>query len=267
MWKDMLKGFIKDVAKEVKESYEEIKEDVKDANIGEELKNFGKEIKAEFMPEKENADTTQATAGAVTGSAISMPNANTASQPVKVEAETPKKAPEAPVGLEAADAECALNVPAEDGERGEITCLNEKTYSYLLPKDAGFVDLGDCHAAEIHQAYGFGKEINYEYDVMIYYSIAPEFDCEIKESDVKAAYTRYDSAPTRSKLMSVEHPLFTHAYLFETPKKYRITYLTQLDEYELLGCELVLRKSGGDEAWKNKMIEEFKRFAGSCREV
>ena len=41
MWKDMLKGFIMDVAKEVKESYEEIKEDVKDANIGEELKNFG----------------------------------------------------------------------------------------------------------------------------------------------------------------------------------------------------------------------------------
>lgn len=41
----------------------------------------------------------------------------------------------------------------------------------------------------------------------------------------------------------------------------------QLGEYELLGCELILRKSGGDDAWMAKMIEEFKRFAGSCREV
>lgn len=258
MWKDMLKGFIKDVAKEVKESYEEIKEDVKDANIGEELKNFGKEIKAEFMPDSEKAESS-ATA---TTSAEAQ-----ASQTVKAEAETMNKAPEAPVGLEAADAECALDVPAEDGERGEFSCLNEKTYSYLVPKDAGFVDEGDCGAAEIHQAYGCGKEINYERDVVFCFSIAAEFDCEIKESGAKAAYTRYDSAPTRSKLMTVEHPLFTHAYLFETPKKYRITYLKQLGEYELLGCELVLRKSGGDEAWMRKMIEEFKRFAGSCREV
>jgi hypothetical protein len=67
--------------------------------------------------------------------------------------------------------------------------------------------------------------------------------------------------------MTVEHPVFTHVYLFETPKKYRLTYLKQVDEYELLGCELVLRKSGGDDAWKETMIEEFKRFAGSCREV
>ena len=242
MWKDMLKGFIKDVAKEVKESYEEIKEDVKDANIGEELKNFGKEIKAEFMPDSEKAES----------SATATTSAETqASQSVKAEAVTPKKAPEAPVGLEAADAECALDVPAEDGERGEFTCLDE----------------GDCGAAEIHQAYGCGKEINYERDVVFYFSIAAEFDCEIKESGAKAAYTRYDSAPTRSKLMTVEHPLFTHAYLFDTPKKYRITYLKQLGEHELLGCELILRKSGGDDTWKTKMIEEFKRFAGSCREV
>jgi len=258
MWKDMLKGFIKDVAKEVKESYEEIKEDVKDANIGEELKNIGKEIKAEFMPENEKAESS----AAATTSAEAQ-----ASQPVKAEAETTKKAPEVPVGLETADAECALTVPAEDGERGEFTCLNEKTYSYLLPKDAGFVDEGDCGAAEIHQAYGFGREINYERDAVFYFSIAPEFDCEIKESGAKAAYTRYDSAPTRSKLMTVDHPLFTHAYLFETPKKYRITYLKQLGEYELLGCELILRKSGGDDAWKAKMVDEFKRLAGSCREV
>lgn len=267
MWKDMLKGFLKNVAEEVKDAYEDIKEDVKEAKIGEELKNLGKEIKAEFMPENEKSDAVQTTAGTVTGSAINMPNPDAASQTVKVETEALKKAPEAPAELEAADAECALDVPAEDGERGEFTCLNEMTYSYLLPKDAGFLDKGDCGAAEIHQAYGFGKEVNYEYDAMIYYSIAPEFDCEIKENRAKAAYTRYDSAPTRSKLMTVDHPLFTHAYLFETPKKYRITYLKQLDEYELLGCELILKKSGGDDAWKEKMIAEFKRFAGSCREV
>lgn len=258
MWKDMLKGFLKNVAEEVKDAYEDVKDEVKEANIGEKLKKVGEELKAEFMPDNEKSE---ASATATTSAEAQ------ASRTIKVEAETPKKAPEAPVGLEAADAECALTVPAEDGERGEFTCLNEKTYSYLLPMDVGFIDKGDCHAAEIHQAYGYGKMVNYEYDAMICFSIAPEFDCEIKESRAKAAYSRYDSAPSRSKLMTVEHPLFTHAYLFETPKKYRITYLKQLGEYELLGCELILRKSGGDEAWRAKMIEEFKRFAGSCREV
>lgn len=258
MWKDMLKGFLKNVAEEVKDAYEDVKEEVKEANIGEQLKKVGEELKAEFLSENEKSGTTQPTAGAVTGSAINTTPVQTASQPIKADV---------PAVLEVADAECALSVPAEDGQRGEFTCLNEKTYSYLIPKDAGFVDEGDSGAAEIHQAYGYGNLVNYEYDAMICFSIAGEFDCEIKESRAKAAYTRYDSAPSRSKLMTVEHPLFTHAYLFETPKKYRITYLKQLGEYELLGCELILRKSGGDEVWKTKMIEEFKRFAGSCREV
>ena len=131
----------------------------------------------------------------------------------------------------------------------------------------GFIDEGTCHTAEIHQAYGFGKEINYSRDMMMYFSIAPEFDCEIKESRPKAAFARYDGAPTRSGLTTVEHPFFTHAYLFENSKIYRISYLKQMSESEILACELALKKSGGDAAWKAKMIEEFKRFAGSCREV
>lgn len=245
MFKNFLKG-LKDVC-----------DDLMDSNVGEELKKAGRELKAQFLQEDETTGSTQTTSGESSTSTI---NATTATVSRPANAETTAV-------LETADAECALTVPTEDGERGEFTCLNEKTYSYLLPKDPGFVDEGDCGAAEIHQAYGCGREINYERDAVICFSIAGEFDCEIKESRANAAYTRYDSAPTRSKLMTIEHPLFTHAYLFETPKKYRITYLKQLEEYELLGCELILRKSGGDDAWKAKMIEEFKRFAGSCREV
>ena len=259
MWKDMLKGVIKNVAKEVMESYEDIKEDVKDGNIADGLKNLGKDIMSEFLPENEKSATTQSSAGSSINNTSNSTPVQPSSQPVKAATVTLEV-------LVAADDECALTVPEDDGERGDFTSLNEKTFSFLIPKDEGFVDEGNCHAAEIHQAYGFGREINYEYDATILYTIASEFDCEIKESRAKAAYTRYDSAPTRSKLMTVEHPIFTHVYLFETPKKYRITYLKQLAEYELLGCELILRKSGGDETWKNKMIAEFKRFAGSCRE-
>lgn len=245
MFKNFLKG-LKDVC-----------DDLMDSNVGEELKKAGRELKAQLLQEDESSGATQTTSGESSTSTINATTA-TVSRPANTETAAV---------LETSDDECALAVPAEDGERGEFTCLNEKTYSYLLPKDPGFVDEGDCGAAEIHQAYGFGREINYERDAVFYFSIAPEFDCEIKESRAKAAYSRYDSAPTRSKLMTVDHPLFTHAYLFETPKKYRITYLKQLGEYELLGCELILRKSGGDDAWKAKMIEEFKRLAGSCREV
>ncbi len=245
MFKNFLKG-LKDVC-----------DDLMDSNVGEELKKAGRELKAQLLQEDESTGSTQTTSGDSSASTINTTTA-TGSRPANTETAA---------ALETVDAECALTVPAEDGPRGEFSGLDEKTYSYLIPKDEGFIDEGNCHAAEIHQAYGFGREINYERDVMFVFSIAGEFDCEIKESRAKAAYTRYDSAPTRSKLMTVEHPVFTHAYLFDTPKKYRITYLKKLGEYELLGCELILRKSGGDEAWKAKMIEEFKRFAGSCREV
>lgn len=291
MWKDKLKGLFNGVCKGVEDACEDVKEKVEKAEIGDKLKKFGEDVKEEVEKahigetlkkvgndikegvEKTNIGEklkkagdeikTQFTpSGAGQGASASNGKDDIIDAPAVV-----IDVPEAPAVLEAADTECALTVPAEDGERGEFTCLNEKTYSFLIPKDSGFVDEGNCHAAEIHQAYGFGKEINYERDVMFVFSIAGEFDCEIKESGAKAAYTRYDSAPTRSKLMTVEHPLFTHAYLFETSKKYRITYLKQLSEDELLGCELILRKSGGDEAWKEQMIAEFKRFAGSCREV
>ena len=245
MFKNFLKG-LKDVC-----------DDLMDSNVGEELKKAGRELKAQLLQEEESTGSMQTTSGDSSVSTINTTTA-TGSRPTNTETSAT---------LETADAECALTVPAEDGPRGEFSGLDEKTYSYLIPKDEGFVDEGNCHAAEIHQAYGFGREINYERDVMFVFYIAGEFDCEIKETRAKAAYTRYDSAPTRSKLMTVEHPVFTHAYVFDTPKKYRITYLKKLGEYELLGCELILRKSGGDEAWKAKMIEEFKRFAGSCREV
>ena len=250
MWKDMLKKLVKGVSEEAKEIYEDAKEEITEGNIGEKLEKVGEELKEQLLQEEDGEEGTSAAAETSVSHEPAVTNASASGQT-----------------LVSADKECALAVPEEDGPRGEFTGLNEKTYSYLIPKDPGFVDEGNCGAAEIHQAYGCGREINYERDAVFYYSIAPEFDCEIKESRAKAAYSRYDSAPTRSKLMEIEHPLFTHAYLFDTPKKYRITYLKQLGEHELLGCELILRKSGGDEAWKTKMIEEFKRFAGSCREV
>ncbi len=254
MFKNFLKGL------------KEVCDDLMDSNVGEELKKAGRELKAQLLQEDGSSDTVQTAEGSASAASSTVTQTGSATAST-ASVESTTKAPEAPVTYEAGDEEVALSVPAEDGERGEFTCMNEKTYSYLIPKDEGFIDEGNCHAAEIHQAYGFGREINYERDVMFVFSIAGEFDCEIKEGRAKAAYTRYDSAPTRSKLMTVEHPVFTHAYVFDTPKKYRITYLKKLGEYELLGCELILRKSGGDDAWKAKMIEEFKRLAGSCREV
>lgn len=242
MFKSMLKGLLKKVG-----------EEVMDSTIGDKLRQAEAEVNAQFAKEVNEQKTS--------GSSTYVAPNHTAFD----------EAPSASTSQTAAVAditeECALTVPAEDGERGEFTGLDEKTYSYLLPKDEGFIDEGTCHTAEIHQAYGFGKEINYSRDMMMYFSIAPEFDCEIKESRPKAAFARYDGAPTRSGLTTVEHPFFTHAYLFENSKIYRISYLKQMSESEILACELALKKSGGDASWKAKMIEEFKRFAGSCREV
>lgn len=242
MFKSMLKGLLKKVG-----------EEVMDSTIGDKLRQAEAEVNAQFAKEVNEQKTS--------GSSTYVAPNHTAFD----------EAPSASTSQTAAVAdiaeECALTVPAEDGERGEFTGLDEKTYSYLLPKDEGFIDEGTCHTAEIHQAYGFGKEINYSRDMMMYFSIAPEFDCEIKESRPKAAFARYDGAPTRSGLTTVEHPFFTHAYLFENSKIYRISYLKQMSESEILACELALKKSGGDADWKAKMIAEFKRFAGSCREV
>lgn len=243
MFKSMLKGLLKKVG-----------EEVMDSSIGDKLRQAEAEVNAQLAKEmnEKKASGSSSTYVAPNHTAFDEAPSASASQTV--------------VGVDITE-ECALTVPAEDGARGDFIGLSEKTYSYLLPKDEGFVDEGTCHTAEIHQAYGFGKEINYTRDMMMYFSIAPEFDCEIKESRPKAAFSRYDGAPTRSGLTTVEHPFFTHAYLFENSKIYRISYLKQMSESEILACELALKKSGGDAAWKEKMVAEFKRFAGSCREA
>ncbi len=114
MWKDKLKGLFQDVCKElgdacddvkekvesanisekIKQVGEDILEGVEKANIGEKLKNVGDEIKAQFMPGNE--------------STASSSNA----KETVIDVSWSEKA-------ENADTECALSVPAEDGERGE----------------------------------------------------------------------------------------------------------------------------------------------------
>ncbi len=236
MWKNMLKGIINNV-------YKEVKEEVTD-KVGEQFKKATGNAGSQTVPVAE------------------------AKKPVPIvpaeSVEKPHKAPEQEVVLESADAEATLDLPVTEGERGEVSTLSEQTYSYLLPQGDQFKDRGDCGAAEIYQCYEYEEAPGKEPAAM-YFSIAPEFNCEIRESVAKAAFTRYEGTPIRSKLMTVEHPVFTHVYLFESAKTYRLTYLRKIDEYELLGCELVLKKNLADEEMKAFLVKEFKRFAGSCR--
>ena len=134
-----------------------------------------------------------------------------------------------------------------------------------MPQDAHFCDVGNSGACEIHQAYSYEDTGKVDGVADMCFSIAPEFDCEIRESRAKAAYARYHGSPICSKLMTVEHPVFTHVYVFESSNTYRLTYLKRIEEYELLGCELILKKTAAGEALKATVIKEFKRFAGSCR--
>ncbi|MBQ9767973.1 MAG: hypothetical protein IJW37_07715 [Lachnospiraceae bacterium] len=239
MWKKMLKG-LKNVCDEVMES-----------KIGDQLRQAGEEIKAQFLPETE---------------AEAAPSEPVKAESVAVGAE-PKQTKEEGTVCEPADAEVALSVPAEDGEREEFEILSEQSYSFLVPPEDCFTNQWDYHAAEIYQGYAYERESESESVSDMYFSIAAEFNCEIKESYAKAAYTRYEGAPIRSKLMTVEHSVFTHVYLFESAKTYRLTYLKKIDETELLGCELVLKKSVATPEEKERILREFKRFAGSCREV
>ena len=212
MWKDKIKGIFQDVRRGVEEVCEDVKEKVEKAELGEKLKKVGEDIK-EGVEKAEIGDKLKKFGEDIKEQFVPNGQGTSASDESTVVYETTavvsdveeKETTEKTAEIDVADEECALTVPTEDGPRGEFTCLNEKTYSFLIPKEEGFVDEGNCHAAEIHQAYGFGREINYEYDAMFCFSIAGEFDCEIKESGVKAAYSRYDSAPTRSKLMEIEH--------------------------------------------------------------
>lgn len=235
MWKDMLKGIIKNVCKEVKEEVAD--------KVGEQFKQASGNQSAPTAEVKKPEPVVSATS----------------TETVKKTEKTPE-----PVVLEPADAEAALEVPADDGERGEVSTLSEQTYSYLLPQGEAFQDCGDCGAAEIYQCYEYVEVPGKEEPAAMYFSIAPEFNCEMRESVAKAAFTRYEGTPIRSKLMTVKHPVFTHVYVFESAKTYRMSYLKQLDEYEFFACELTVKKNLVNEEQKAFFVKEFKRFAGSC---
>lgn len=232
MWKKILKGIFSNVCKEVKEEVTD--------TVEEKLKK----VTGDTMPQSSSAPE------------VKKPEPTVSAAP----AEKAQKAPEAEAVLEPADAEVALDVPADAGERGEVSTLSERIYSYLLPQGDKFSDKGSCGAAEIYQCY------DYEEVASMYFSIAPEFNCKMRESAARAAFSRYEGAPTRSKLMTVEHPVFTHVYVFESAKTYRISYLKKMEEYEFFACELTVKKNMVNDEKKAFLVKEFKRFAGSCCE-
>jgi len=245
MFKNMLKGLVKNVCA-----------GVIDKTIGDKMRQAEAEVNTQLAKEKSEQKEMNEHRPAATGSSAPEPNRVKQSNTVQEEKV-----------CEMADAEAALQVPAEDGIREEFGILSEKNYSFLVPQEEHYSDQGDYHAGEIYQGYAYEKSKGGQSVSDMYFSIAAEFNCVIEESNAKKRYSRYHGTPMRSKLMQVEHPVFTHVYLFESASTYRLTYLKKIDECELLGCELVLKKGAADEALKAEIIREFKRFAGSCREA
>ena len=234
MFKNMLKGIVNTVLNEVKT-------EVANTEFGKQLKNVSKEIDDQFTPQKAEPKKETTASGEL------------------------KKSPEQEAILGPADAEFALELPEEDGERKTFSVIAEQTYSYLVPQDPHFCDRGNSGAFEIHQAYSYEDTDDADRVADIYFSIAAELDCDIKESSARASYARYHGAAVYSKLMTLEHPVFTHVYVFESSRTYRLTYLKRIEENELLGCELILKKTAAGEALKASVIKEFKKLAGSCR--
>lgn len=133
-----------------------------------------------------------------------------------------------------------------------------------LPED-GYEDEEDYGVAEIYQGYSYYKESDDESVADIYFSIAAELDCDISAENVQAVYGKRYGADANIEITQITHPIFEKRIEVISKKIHHITYVKQVDENELLACELELKVKPAGKRIYAKILKDFEKLVESSK--
>jgi len=99
----------------------------------------------------------------------------------------------------------------------------------------------------------------------MYFSCASDLNCNTAPEHIQNVYEKYDGQAQKFVLEKAEHTVFERRIEMETKALHRIVYVKSVSEFELLSCELVLKKKEAGKRLANRIIKDFEIMVKSCR--
>ena len=134
----------------------------------------------------------------------------------------------------------------------------------MLPSE-NYEDVEDYGAAEIYQGYSYYKETSDESVADLYFSIAAELDCNISYDNIRKIYGELYGGDSQIEVTDVTHEIFEKRVEVISKTVHHITYVKQVDENELLACEMEIKVKLAGKRIYAKVLKDFEKLVESCR--
>lgn len=149
-----------------------------------------------------------------------------------------------------------------------IETLSNKKITFELPDLNEYEDEQDFHSAEIYQGYSYTKPEDDDEPVgHMYFSIAAELNCDLSSENVLNVFEDEFGAATQYEYIEYEHSIFKYRAEIIGKNIHRILYLKQIDENELLSCELTVNTKKSGKRLDKKLNKDFESLVKSCKYV
>ncbi len=150
--------------------------------------------------------------------------------------------------------------------RFEFETLSDIKVSFDIPQSDEYTDEEDYGSAEIYQGYSYCKSEEDDEPVgHIYFSIAAELNCDLSSENVLNVFEEEYGASAQYEYAECEHSIFEFRAEIFGRDIHRILYFKQIDENELLSCELTVNTSKSGKRIDKKLTKAFESLVKSCK--
>ena len=149
----------------------------------------------------------------------------------------------------------------------EFKTLSDMKVSFEIPQGDGYTDEEDYGVAEIYQGYSYSKSEENEPVGHFHFGLAAELDCDLTSENVLKIFEKEYGASTQYVYVSCEHSIFEYRVEIIGKNIHRILYLKQIDEDELLSCELTVNTKQSGKRLDKKLTKDFESLVKSCKEI
>ncbi|MCH5348142.1 MAG: hypothetical protein J1E40_02360 [Oscillospiraceae bacterium] len=147
----------------------------------------------------------------------------------------------------------------------EIELLCGKKLTVYPPRDRHFTDMEDGSAAEIYQLYEYAPSEDAEATAAFYLGIAAELDCDISEGNIRNVWEKQFGDFETFEIKESQNDLFSLRVEMKNKNVHRISYLTKIDESELLECTMELKSPKRRKKLDERLTAMFEEFAAKCK--
>lgn len=167
--------------------------------------------------------------------------------------------------LDAADAIYNSGMEIDAYPETELEMDNGAVLIYRTPEDDKFNDEGDCHAAEVYQAYSYVANDYSEPKAWFSLSPAAYFDAMPTEKELIELWEEQYESAEGLELAEENMGMFTLRAEMHNKKYYKLSYFADLGDEFLLECSMEVEEPNRRKKMLEKLKSLFVRFVKSCK--